>query len=94
MIGPLLTMVVLCGLYQRSDCGTNMRPGRAISGMWRILDESVLLSYLELRCGRAHLCRLRTVSVGPYGASIDYVLVHTVFMGSCKLSRFDDHRVG
>jgi hypothetical protein len=74
-----------------------MRPGRAISGMWRILDEkdeSVLLSYLELRCDRPRLCRLRTVSVGPYGASIDYVLVHTVFMGSCKLSRFDDHRVG
>jgi hypothetical protein len=25
---------------------------------------------------------------------IDYVLVHSGFMGSCKLSSFDGHRVG
>jgi hypothetical protein len=41
--------------------------------------------------GSPHLCRLRTASVEPCGTSIDYVLVHTGFMGSHKLSRFDGY---
>jgi hypothetical protein len=41
-------------------------------------------------CGSPHLCRLGTMSVGPCGTSIDYILAHTGFMGSRKLSRFDD----
>jgi hypothetical protein len=32
--------------------------------------------------------------LGPIATSIDYVLAHTVFMGSHKLSSFDSHRVG
>jgi hypothetical protein len=38
-------------------------------------------------------CRLRTDRVAP-GNKIDYVLAHTRFMGSCKLSSFDGCRVG
>jgi hypothetical protein len=53
-----------------------------------------LLSYSELRGGSPHLCQLRTTSVGPCGTSIDYVLMHTRFMGYHKLSSFDSHRVG
>jgi hypothetical protein len=34
------------------------------------------------------LCQLRIASVGPYFISIDYVLAHTGFMGSHKLSSF------
>jgi hypothetical protein len=44
--------------------------------------------------GSPRLCRLRTASVGPHATSIDYVLMHTNYMGPHKLSNFDDHRVG
>jgi hypothetical protein len=44
--------------------------------------------------GSHHLCHLRPMTVGPWGSSIDYVLAHTFFMGSCKVSRFDCHWVG
>jgi hypothetical protein len=37
----------------------------------------------------SRLCRLKTVSVGPITTSIDYVLVHTRYMESYKLSSFD-----
>jgi hypothetical protein len=56
--------------------------------------ESGLMSDLELLCGSTHLCRLMTVSVGPCGTNIDYVLTHMGFKGSHKLSNFNDHRVG
>jgi hypothetical protein len=39
--------------------------------------------------GSPRLCQLRTTSVEPCGTSIDYVLMHTRFMGSHKLSSFD-----
>jgi hypothetical protein len=44
--------------------------------------------------GSPHLCRLRTASVEPCGTSIDYVLAHTEFIGSHKLSSFDGCWVG
>jgi hypothetical protein len=46
------------------------------------------MSDSELLGGSPRLCRLRTASVGPSGISIDYVLTHVNFMGSCKPSRF------
>jgi hypothetical protein len=52
------------------------------------------MSDSELRGGSLRLCRLRTMSIGPCVTSIDYVLVHTRFMESRKLSSFDSHRVG
>jgi hypothetical protein len=51
--------------------------------------ESGLFSYSELQGGSPHLCRLRTVSVGPPATSIDYVLMHMGYMGPRKLSSFD-----
>jgi hypothetical protein len=39
--------------------------------------------------GSPRLCQLRTASVEPCGTTIYYVLVHTGFMGSHKLSSFD-----
>jgi hypothetical protein len=66
-------------------------------GKWRISDgkvESGLMSDSELLDGSPRLYRLRTASVGPCGTSIDYVLMHTGFMGSCKLSSFGGHRAG
>jgi hypothetical protein len=44
--------------------------------------------------GSPHLCQLKTVSVGPFETSIDYVLMHAGFMGSRKLSSFHGRRVG
>jgi hypothetical protein len=44
--------------------------------------------------GSSRLCRLRTTSVGPPATSIDYVLTHTDYMGPCKPSSFNGHRVG
>jgi hypothetical protein len=38
--------------------------------------------------GRPRLCQLRTDRLAPVN-KIDYVLVHTGFMGSRKLSSFD-----
>jgi hypothetical protein len=38
-----------------------------------------------------HLCRLRTASIGPPATSIDYVLMHTDYMGLCKPSSIDGH---
>jgi hypothetical protein len=52
------------------------------------------MSDSEHLSGIPHPCRLRTASVGSRWASIDYVLTHTGFMGSRKLSSFDGHRVG
>jgi hypothetical protein len=57
------------------------------------MSESGPISDLELRSGSPYLCRLRTgrpASVSKF----DYVLMHTRFMGSRKLSSFDGHRVG
>jgi hypothetical protein len=48
-----------------------------------------LFSCLDLRGGSPHLCRLRSASVGPCVRNIDYLLAHTRFMGSHKLSSFD-----
>jgi hypothetical protein len=65
-------------------------------GLWRILDGKVecgLMSDSELRSGSPHLCQLRTDRLAP-GNKIDYVLTHTRFMGSRKLSSFDGHQVG
>jgi hypothetical protein len=45
-------------------------------------------------CGSPRLCRLRTASVGPPAASMDYVLTHTSYMGPHKPSSFDGRRVG
>jgi hypothetical protein len=61
---------------------------------WRILDEKVESSLMldsELLSGIPRLCRLRTALDGPCGTSIDYVLTHTEFKGSRKLSSFDSH---
>jgi hypothetical protein len=66
-------------------------------GKWRILDgkgESGLMSDLELLSGSPCMCRLRTVLVRPCEISIDYVLMHTGFMGPRKLNNFGSHRVG
>jgi hypothetical protein len=52
------------------------------------------MSDSELLGGSPRLCQLRTTSVGPCGTSTDYVLTHTEFMGSHKLSNFDSRRVG
>jgi hypothetical protein len=90
-IGPLLVMVVLCGLCKRSDCGTNMRLGGAIRVLWRILDgkdRSGLFSCSKLRAGSPRSCRLRTGHLAPV-SKFNYILVHTRFMGSHKLSSFD-----
>jgi hypothetical protein len=43
--------------------------------------------------GRPHLCRLRTDHLALVN-KIDNVLAHTGFIGSCKLSSFDERRVG
>jgi hypothetical protein len=43
--------------------------------------------------GSPRLCRLRTDCLTPV-KKIDYVLAHTGFMGSHKLSTFDGHWVG
>jgi hypothetical protein len=43
--------------------------------------------------GSPRLYQLRTDRLTP-GNKIDYVLAHTGFMGSHKLSSFDGHRVG
>jgi hypothetical protein len=59
-----------------------VRPGRATKGKWRIPDGK----------GESGLCRLRTDHLTPVN-KIDYVMVHTGFMGSHKLSSFDGHRV-
>jgi hypothetical protein len=40
--------------------------------------------------GSRRLCQLRTDHLAPVN-KIDYVLAHTVFMGSPKLSSFDGH---
>jgi hypothetical protein len=65
--------------------------------LWRILDgkvESGLISDSELRGGSPSLCRLRTTSVRHYVTSINYVLTHTEFIRSRKLSTFDGRWVG
>jgi hypothetical protein len=38
VIGPFLSMEVLCGLARRSNGWHNWRLGRAIRGKWRIMD--------------------------------------------------------
>jgi hypothetical protein len=64
------------------------------SGEYRMgRSESGMFSYSELQGGSPCLCRLRTASVGPPVTSIDYVLMHTGYMGPHKHSSFDSHRV-
>ncbi len=68
-----------------------MIPDGATRGKWGILDgkvESGLMSDSELQGGSPRLCRLRTDHLAPVN-KIDYVLAHTGFMGSRKLSSFD-----
>jgi hypothetical protein len=55
--------------------------------------ESGLMSDLELRASSPCLCRLRIDRLAPV-STFDYVLMHTGFMGSHKLSSFNGHRVG
>jgi hypothetical protein len=43
--------------------------------------------------GSPRLCRLRTVSVGPPTTSIYYVLTHTGYIETHKLSSFDSRQV-
>jgi hypothetical protein len=43
--------------------------------------------------GSHHLCRLRTNRLSLVN-KIEYVLVNTGFIGSCKLCSFDSHQVG
>jgi hypothetical protein len=52
-----------------------------------------MFSCLELRGGSPHLCQLRTDHLTPV-SKFDYVLAHTRFMGSRKVSNFISHRVG
>jgi hypothetical protein len=69
---------------------------RPIRGLWRISngkDESGLFSYSELQGGSLNLCWLRTDCLAQV-SKFDYVLTHTRFMGSLKLSSFDGRRVG
>jgi hypothetical protein len=66
-----------------------------ISKLWRILDvkgDSGLMSDSELRGGSLHPCRLRTDHLVPV-SKFDYVLTHTGFMGSHKLTSFYGHWV-
>jgi hypothetical protein len=51
------------------------------------------MSDSELRGGSPHPCRLRNDRLAPV-SKFDYVLTHTRFMGSRKLSSFSCHRVG
>jgi hypothetical protein len=55
--------------------------------------ESGLISYSELRGGSLHPCWLRTDHLAQV-SKFDYVLLHTGFMGSRKLSSFDGCQVG
>jgi hypothetical protein len=67
--------------------GQLWKSGEYRMGMMRVVYFLVQSS----ECGNPRLCRLRTAPVGPCGASIDYVLTRTRFMGSHKLSSFDGH---
>jgi hypothetical protein len=67
-----------------------------IRGLWRILDgkfESGLMSDSELWAGSPRPCQLRTDRLALV-SKFDYVLTHTGFMGSHKLSSFDGRWVG
>jgi hypothetical protein len=55
--------------------------------------ESGLMSDSELQGGSPCLCQLRTNHLAPV-SKFDYVLMHTGFMGSHKLSSFDGRQVG
>jgi hypothetical protein len=55
--------------------------------------ESGLMSDSELRGGSPCPCRLRTDRLASV-SKFDYVLMHTRFMSSHKLSSFDGRRVG
>jgi hypothetical protein len=52
--------------------------------------DSGLMSDSELRGGSLHPCRLRTDHLVPV-SKFDYVLTHTGFMGSHKLTSFYGH---
>jgi hypothetical protein len=47
----------------------------------------------SFKCGSPYLCQLRIDRLVPVN-KIDYVLMHTGFMGSRKLSSFNGHCVG
>jgi hypothetical protein len=55
--------------------------------------ESGMFSCSELERGSPRPCQLRIDRLAPV-SKLDYALTHTRFMGSRKLSSFDDHRVG
>jgi hypothetical protein len=49
-----------------------------------------LFSCLELRGGSPHLCQLRTGHLAPV-SKFDYILTHTGYLESRKLSSFVGH---
>jgi hypothetical protein len=77
--------MVLCetGRGQLEGCGE----------YWVGSSESGLMSDSELRGGSPYPSQLRIDHLAPV-SKFDYVLAHTGFMGSHKLSSFDGHRVG
>jgi hypothetical protein len=98
VIWPFLLMEVLCGLrFSLSECVIIWdRAGQVgESGEYRM--GRVWVAYFHVQSsegGSPHLYRLRTMLVGPAATGDDYVLAHTGFMGSQKLSSFDDRWVG
>jgi hypothetical protein len=78
VIRPHLTMVVLCWISFKEQGGR------------RVMCFHVRSS----EGGSPRLCRLRTASIGLRLADFDYVLTNMEFMGFCKLSNLDGHRVG
>jgi hypothetical protein len=91
-------MEVLCGLwFLFSDRGTILDQVGQLgeSGEYPMGSVRVVCFHVQSsEGGSSCLCRLRTMSVGPLGTSIDYILAHMGFMGTHKLSSFDGHRVG
>jgi hypothetical protein len=57
------------------------------------MDESGLFLCIELRGGSPRLYQLMTDRLAPE-SKFDYVLMHTGFIGSHKLSTFNGRRVG
>jgi hypothetical protein len=90
-------MVVLWGLCYRVDCGTIWDQVGQLGESGEYRKGRIRVDYFHVRSsegGSPYLCRLRTASVVPWGISIDYILAHMRFMGSHKLSSFDNPRVG
>jgi hypothetical protein len=72
-------MVVLCGLWQRGDCGTIWDWAGQLGESGEYHMGRMRVDCFHVRSsngGSPRLCQLRTASVWPWGTSIDYVLVH------------------